>query len=111
MEGHLYLAWFFWDKSTGHGTLGVVVISRRHVFGRPMYEHGSSMWQWAAITVVAFVVAVVTAEDVAKMDCLVNHSKGFSDPKNVYQCRAPLKCCFEYSKPSCCGSKPFWQIL
>ena len=43
--------------------------------------------------------------------CLVDKRLGFTDPDNVYQCKPPLKCCFEYSKPSCCGSKPSWQIM
>ncbi|KAH9512021.1 hypothetical protein DERF_010437 [Dermatophagoides farinae] len=36
---------------------------------------------------------------------------GYSDPKNVYQCRHPMNCCFEYTKPSCCGRKPSIQII
>lgn len=50
-----------------------------------------------------------TIED--KVDCLVNATIGYSDPKNVYQCQRPMKCCFEYTKPSCCRHKPSLQIM
>nr|XP_046920512.1 uncharacterized protein DDB_G0289917-like [Dermatophagoides farinae] len=49
--------------------------------------------------------------DNGKIDCLVNMTIGYSDPKNVYQCRHPMNCCFEYTKPSCCGRKPSIQII
>ena len=49
--------------------------------------------------------------DNGKIDCLVNMTIGYSDPKNVYQCRHPMNCCFEYTKPSCCGRKPSIQIM
>ncbi len=45
------------------------------------------------------------------MDCLINEDRGYSDPTNIYQCKNELKCCLEYAKPSCCGSKPAAQIL
>ncbi|KAJ6216823.1 hypothetical protein RDWZM_007980 [Blomia tropicalis] len=43
--------------------------------------------------------------------CLINEQLGYSDPANIYQCKPPLKCCTEYSKPSCCGGKPSLQII
>lgn len=49
----------------------------------------------------------VAAENV----CLVNPALGYGDPANVYECKPPLKCCTEFSKPSCCGSKPSWKII
>lgn len=46
-----------------------------------------------------------------KIDCLIDQKKGFSNPSNVYQCPRIQRCCFEYAKPSCCGSKPVSLIL
>lgn len=47
----------------------------------------------------------------AKIDCLIDSKKGYSNPANVYQCARSQRCCFEYAKPSCCGSKPSTLIL
>lgn len=47
----------------------------------------------------------------SKIDCLIDSKKGFSNSANVYQCARSQKCCFEYAKPSCCGSKPATLIL
>lgn len=46
-----------------------------------------------------------------KIDCLIDSQKGFSNPANVYQCQAGQKCCEEFAKPSCCGSKPTTLIM
>lgn len=54
-------------------------------------------------------LCLVQAQD--PNDCLINEKLGFSDPANVYICKKPLKCCFEWNKPSCCGSKPSFQIM
>ena len=47
----------------------------------------------------------------SKIDCLIDSKKGFSNSANVYQCSPSQRCCFEYAKPSCCGSKPTTLIL
>lgn len=47
----------------------------------------------------------------SKVDCMINPSKGFYNPTNVYQCHVTQKCCLEYAKPSCCGSKSTTQIM
>lgn len=68
----------------------------------------SSMLMSGVLLGIYCVVGVVAGEE---NECLVDAKIGFSDPANVYQCKPPLKCCFEYSKPSCCGNKPSWQIM
>lgn len=46
-----------------------------------------------------------------KIDCLIDETKGYKNAANVYQCSSRQTCCFEYAKPSCCGSKPTLQIM
>lgn len=46
-----------------------------------------------------------------KIDCLIDSSKGFNDPQNVYQCQLFQVCCLEYNQASCCGYKPTRQIV
>ncbi|UXI15054.1 Calcium/calmodulin-dependent 3' 5'-cyclic nucleotide phosphodiesterase 1C [Sarcoptes scabiei] len=46
-----------------------------------------------------------------KIDCLINKTIGFIDPKNIYQCYRSMICCIEYTKPSCCRSKPSIEII
>lgn len=47
----------------------------------------------------------------SKIDCMIDAKKGFNNPTNVYQCHVTQKCCLEYAKPSCCGSKSTTQIM
>ena len=47
----------------------------------------------------------------SKIDCMIDPAKGFTNPTNVYQCHVTQKCCLEYAKPSCCGSKSTTQIM
>ncbi|XP_028966443.1 uncharacterized protein LOC100897291 [Galendromus occidentalis] len=49
--------------------------------------------------------------DVAKKECMIDASKGWFDPSNVYSCLSAQKCCKEYGKPSCCASKPTLEIV
>lgn len=46
-----------------------------------------------------------------KVECLIDETKGFKNAANIYQCASRQTCCFEYAKPSCCGSKPTVQIM
>lgn len=46
-----------------------------------------------------------------KVECLIDESKGFKNAANIYQCASRQTCCFEYARPSCCGSKPTLQIM
>ena len=43
--------------------------------------------------------------------CLIDEKLGFLDPKNIYQCKKPLKCCVQYQAPSCCGSHDALEIM
>ncbi|XP_076350990.1 uncharacterized protein LOC143247203 isoform X1 [Tachypleus tridentatus] len=44
-------------------------------------------------------------------DCMVDESKGWFDPNNVYQCQESHQCCQEYGKPSCCGQKDKTEVI
>ena len=60
---------------------------------------------------IILLINAVDPNNNGRIDCLINSTIGYSDPKNVYQCKQPMKCCFEYTKPSCCGRKPSIQIM
>lgn len=50
-------------------------------------------------------------KNIDKVECAIDKSKGFKNAANIYQCASHQTCCFEYAKPSCCGSKPTLQIM
>lgn len=74
-------------------------------------DRSSSMLSPTVAALLGLCMANIVQAEEGSDICLIDNRLGYSDPANVYQCKWPLKCCFEYSKPSCCGGKPSWQIV